>query len=106
MMFKVTYKLHPLNAAEEMEIDTFCSDFFTEVTKMANHWSMRKWKEYIQMILVMREGNNLSVVIPNPIKVPASFMKQFTKKMKVEKNMEKWLNAHGYKDYEKVRKSV
>jgi len=105
-MFKVTYKLKNLKEEDMREIDKFCIESNEEVTRLANHWSMKKWADYIKMILFVREDNSLSIIIPNPIKVPGSFMRQFTKKLKVEKNLEKWLKENGFNDYEKVREGI
>jgi len=105
-MFKVSYKLKNLNVADKLEIDNFVIESNEEVTKLSKHWSLKKWKEYIQMILFARIDDSLTIVIPNPIKLPGKAMEQFTKKLRVEKNLEKWLKDHGYDDYEKTREVV
>jgi len=106
MIFKITYHLKNLNVANKGEIDKFCVESNEEVNKLSRHWMFKKWKDYIKMIIFARSEGELSVYIPNPIKVPKKFMEQFMKKLKVEKNIEKWLKEHDYTEYEKITEII
>lgn len=101
MMLKVIYKFKNLNKSDKKDLDNLCIESNQEVDKLSKHWSLRQWEKFIQAIIFVRIENNLVVTIPNPLNLPLSTLKMMTKKLKMEKTIEKWLNEHGIKNYDK-----
>lgn len=101
MILKVIYKFKNLKESNKRDLDNLCIESNQEVDKLSKHWSLRQWEKFIQAIIFAKIEDSLVVTIPNPIHLPLNVVRQLIKKMRMERNIEKWLDEHDIKDYDK-----